>query len=520
MEHRFSGPATIFHGVALPERATPAGYAALIDAYALRVPFPHTLSATGEHHRKKDYPGWRILTPRHAPSPDLEGHLTFALKYEGLDLVVLKRLFATLEPKDVEAIVRAKPTGRYARRIWFLYEWLLDRRLELPDADKGNFEPVVDSEQQWSIPGENSSRHRVRNNLPGTPKFCPLVFRTAALEAFAAMDLAHRAREVVAHVPKDVLARTAAFLLLKDSRSSYAIEGEHPPQDRIQRWGRAIGEAGNRPIELDELLRLQALVIGDARFVRLGLRAEGGFVGEHDRESRMPIPDHISARPEDLRGLIEGLVAFDRIAAQDLDAVVAAAILAFGFVYIHPFVDGNGRIHRYLIHHVLARRGFNPPGIVFPVSAAILERSDEYRAVLENYSRRLLPLIAWRATADGNVDVQNDTGDYYRFFDATPHAEFLFACVRKTIEEDLPRETEFLARYDRFRGRIDEIVNMPDRTVDLLFRFLHQNGGRLSKRAREQEFSRFTDAEVADAEEAYRASFADRHLSSQGTQNT
>jgi hypothetical protein len=39
---------------------------------------------------------------------------------------------------------------------------------------------------------------------------------------------------------------------------------------------------------------------------------------------------------------------------QEVDPVVAAAILAFGFVYIHPFEDGNGRIHRYLIHHVLA----------------------------------------------------------------------------------------------------------------------------------------------------------------------
>ena len=63
--------------------------------------------------------------------------------------------------------------------------------------------------------------------------------------------------------------------------------------------------------------------------------------------------------------------------------MIAAAILAFGFVYIHPFEDGNGRIHRYLIHHVLAARGFNPPGVVFPVSAAILEQIDDYRRVLE-----------------------------------------------------------------------------------------------------------------------------------------
>jgi hypothetical protein len=511
-QHRFSGTVTVFHERALPERATPAGYAALIDAYGLSVPLPRTLSATGEHHRIKNDGGWRILTPRHAPPPDLAGHLIFALKYEGLDLAVLKRLFATLAPGDIEAIVRAKPTGSYSRRIWFLYEWLMGRRLDLPDADKGSYEPVVDPEQQWAIPGQNSPHHRVRNNLPGTPEFCPLVFRTKALEEFTAMDLVHRAQEAVANVPKDVLARTAAFLLLKDSRSSYAIEGERPPQDRIQRWGRAIGEAGRRPIGLDELLRLQAIVIGDARFVHLGLRNEGGFVGEHDRDSRNPIPDHISARPDDLPSLIDGMVAFDHDAALGLDAVIAAAVLAFGFIYVHPFADGNGRVHRYLIHHVLAQRGFSPAGVVFPVSAAILERIDEYRRVLEGYSQVLLPVIDWRPTDNGNVQVLSDTTDFYRFFDATPHAEFLYACVRKTIEEDLPRETEFLARYDRFRASVGAIVDMPDTTIDLLFRFLHQNGGRLSKRARSQEFERLTETEVSAAEEAYRTSFPQNEI--------
>src|SRR5204862_8014940 len=96
------------------------------------------------------------------------------------------------------------------------------------------------------------------------------------------------------------------------------------------------------------------------------------------------------------------MVAFDRGAAKSLDAIIAAAVLAFGFVYIHPFVDGNGRIHRYLIHHGLAERGFNPAGVVFPVSAAVLARIDEYSVALEDYSRRLFPVIDWAPTAEGN----------------------------------------------------------------------------------------------------------------------
>jgi Fic/DOC family len=505
---RFSGQVMVFHERTLPERATPAGYAALIDAYNLKVPLPRTLSATGERHRKiHTEGGWRILTPRHAPPPTLEGHLTFALKYEGLDLAVLKRLFRIVGPNEITALIRNKPTGSYARRVWFLYEWLTGERLDLPDTELGTYVGAVDPEQQWAITGSLSQRHRVRNNLPGTPEFCPLVFRTQMLDDFAQMDLASRAQAAVAAVPRDLLARTSAFLLLKDSKSSYAIEGERPPQDRIQRWGRAIGEAGRNPITLDELSRLQAIVIGDTRFVRLGLREEGGFVGEHDRDSGQPLPDHISAKAEDLPALIDGLVAFDGGPARGLDAVIAAAVLAFGFVYIHPFVDGNGRIHRYLIHHVLAQRGFSPAGVVFPVSAAILERIAEYRAVLEDYSKRLLLVVDWEPTADGNVNVLSDTADFYRFFDATPHAELLYACVRKTIEEDLPRETDFLVRYDRFRASVERMVDMPDRTFDLLFRFLRQNGGRLSKRAREHEFEQLTDPETSAVEETYAEAF-------------
>jgi hypothetical protein len=191
-----------------------------------------------------------------------------------------------------------------------------------------------------------------------------------------------------------------------------------------------------------------------------------------------------------------------------LDPVIAAAIVAFGFVYIHPFEDGNGRIHRYLIHHVLSERGFNPAGVVFPVSAAILERIDAYRMVLEDYSRRLLPVIAWTPTGDGNVEVTNDTDDFYRFFDATPHAEFLYACVRKTIEVDLPNEAAFLRRYDAFKTSVEGMIDMPDRTIDLLFRFLHQNGGHLSQRARDREFKELTDTEARNIETIYGDVFA------------
>ena len=139
---------------------------------------------------------------------------------------------------------------------------------------------------------------------------------------------------------------------------------------------------------------------------------------------------HISARAEDLKGLVNGIVAYDeRVANSGIDPVVLAAAISFGFVYIHPFEDGNGRLHRWLIHHVLAVAGYNPAGVVFPVSAAIYRENLRYTAVLESYSRPLLEFIEWEPTPEGNVRVLNDTADYYRYLDATAHAEFLYGCV-------------------------------------------------------------------------------------------
>ena len=428
-------------------------------------------------------------------------------KHEGVQLLALKRLFEALGPEPFEAIVLRAPTGTYARRVWFFYEWLLERQLDLPDVKRGTYITAL-TQHQYGVPGTRVQRYRVVNDLPGTPAFCPLIFATEKLQAWVRQDLASEAAETVARMPKDLLARTAAFLLLKDSRSSYAIEGERPPQNRIQRWGRVIGEAGKTPFDLDELLRLQRIVIGDDRLITLGLRTDDGFIGEHDRASGIPLPDHIDAKPSDLPSLVQGLIDFDRGAAKDLDPVMAATALAFGFVFIHPLEDGNGRLHRYLIHHVLSQRGFHPLGVVFPVSAAILERILDYKVALEAYSARVLPFIQWEPTPRGNVHVLNETVDFYRYPNLTPQAEFLYETVAKTVREDLPKEAEFLSRYNRFRAALQDIIDMPEVTANLLFRFLDQNSGKFSKRAKEKEFAALTEAEVTQIEDLYATIFA------------
>ena len=205
---------------------------------------------------------------------------------------------------------------------------------------------------------------------------------------------------------------------------------------------------------------------------------------------------------------MQGLIDTNELLLNDeVDAVLAAASIAFGFVFIHPFVDGNGRIHRYLIHHVLAKKKFSQQGVIFPVSAAILNRISDYQLVLENHSKPLLNFIDWEETQDHNIRVLNETKDYYSYFDATKQAEFLYECVAETIENIIPSEIEYLNKYEEFKAFIDNLFEMSDDMVALLVRFLEQNNGKLSEMAKKREFRALREDEVVEIERTYNRIF-------------
>jgi len=503
----FSQKVTVFHDRRLPEPGLLAGYAALIRMYELTVPLPDVLSFVREKHKNYSTDDWKVFGPRYLPEDTLLGHITFAFKYEGVELLVLNRLFHKLHESEVHRAIDSEPNGQYSRRLWFLFEWLTGRKLQIPDLQFGNYVDLVDEALQYSSHNsvENSQRHRIRNNLPGVQAFCPMIRKTPLLEEYRTMELSERIEGIIEKIHPDVVARAAAFLLLKDSKASYAIEGEQPAYTRLVRWGRAVQRAGKFPISKEELSALQSIVIDNSKFTKMGYRQQEGFIGEHDRRTGTPIPEHVSARWKDVESLMAGLLATTEKLENDteFDAVLATTMIAFGFVFIHPFVDGNGRVHRYLFHHVLARKNYVPAGVIFPISAIILERLDHYRIVLEAFSGPRLELIEWSPAIDNNIQIENETVDLYRYFDATKQAEFLYSCVRQTLEVTIPEEVDYLQKFDRFKRYIDDYIPMPDQTLSLLIRFLEQGNGKLSSRALKKEFALLTPKETEAIQKKY-----------------
>jgi len=146
---------------------------------------------------------------------------------------------------------------------------------------------------------------------------------------------------------------------------------------------------------------------------------------------------------------------------------------------------------------------YTQQGMIFPVSASILDHLPEYKTTLELYSHPVLAQIEWQPTSDNNIEILNNTIDYYRYFDATAQAEFLYYCVEDTITNIIPFEVDYLRKYDDFKQYLDDKYEMPDDTVALLVRFLEQGNGKLSKRARTKEFEELEDSEANEIENQF-----------------
>lgn len=494
--------APVFQDRVVPAGTRLAGWSALTQALAIEAPVRRPSCVSSKHVRgsRRDEGSWQVFDKRYWPGDRLADHLSFALRHENFDPLILKRVFDAVDPSEIAALVRTAPTGAFARRIWFFCESMSGRTLDLPDAPNVAAVDALDPDAYFTTAPVLSRRHRVRDNLLGSGGYCPVIRRTDVLVDYVARSLAAKARATIGRAGGHLVARAASFLLLADSRASFEIEGERPARNRLERWGRAVLQAGRNALTLEEIVRLHHVLIEDARFTKPGLRPDGVFLGQRDHNGD-PLPEFIGARPEDLETLVNGLLAAnERMAGAELDAVLQAAATSFGFVYVHPLQDGNGRLHRCLIHHVLAERAFTPPGVVFPVSTVMLDRVDDYRRTLQDHSGALMPYIEWRPTPSRNVEVLNDTADLYRYFDCTHAAEFLYACVLRTVEEDWPREIDYLRRHDEAMRRIMDRVEMPDRLAVNFIMFVRQNGGTLPKKRRQGEFEALSDEEAAELE--------------------
>ena len=443
---------------------------------------------------------------------DLFGHLRFAMRYEPIDLNVLVAFFEKVGRDDFEAWVKSEPVGKYARRAWYLYEFLTGETLDIPDVPPTDNVLLLDPALHITTTGVRVRRQRVIDNLLGNREYCPTIRRTDRLNAGQQQQLGEEAKKIVEGADPALLARAVHYLFTKETKSSFAIEGEVPSTDRTLRFVAALGRANDFDTsDKQAFVELQNSIV-DARYAQKDWRSIQNYVGQ-TASNYSEIVHFICPRPEDVPSLMDGWMRMvSRIEGSGVDPICAAAVTGFGFVFIHPFEDGNGRIHRFLIHRSLAKLKFAPQGVLFPVSAAMLRAPKAYDAALNAFSKNTMPLIKYEMDDQQRLTVLSSTDKLYRYYDATPQAEYLYEAVAETIRKDLREEIEFLEVFDKAMAAVKMIVDMPNARASLLARFIQQNHGTLSAKKRRQ-FPELRDEEIARIEEAIRRANAAMRMS-------
>jgi Fic family protein len=366
---------------------------------------------------------------------------------------------------------------------------------------------LLDPALHITATGVRVRRQRIIDNLLGNRDYCPMIRRTDRLNAAMQQQLAEEAKSIVEGVDPTVLARAVHYLFTKETKSSFAIEGEVPSTDRTMRFVAALGRAdhfdtGDKKAFVD----LQNSIV-DPRYAQKDWRTIQSYVGQ-TASNYTEIVHFICPKPENVASLMNGWMrAVARIEDGAVDSICAATVTGFGFVFVHPFEDGNGRIHRFLIHHSLAKLKFAPQGLLFPVSAAMLRDPKAYDAALNAFSGTIMPKIEYEMDDQQRLTVLNKTDTLYRYYDATPQVEYLYEAVAETIRKDLREEIEFLEVFDKAMIAVQKIVDMPNARASLLVRLILQNHGTLSGKKRRQ-FAELSDEEITRIEEAIRTTNA------------
>ncbi|MBL4862660.1 MAG: Fic family protein [Crocinitomicaceae bacterium] len=451
----------------------------------------------------------QIYSSKYAPKDTVLEHLVFSLKYDDLDLTFIKSIFERIPTENIVNYVSSSPGGKYARKIGFLYEFVTQKELKLNVSISGNYVDLLDESKYCTGNTIKNTKWRINNNLLGTSDFCPIIRRTVAVKEILEWDISASLEQLKHDFSKDIFRRATNYLYSKETRSSYEIESEKPSPDRMERFIAILTKAGSKSgsevLSETDLITLQNAII-DPRFAATGFRDFQNYIGE-SLPNFIENIHYICPPPQYVKSLMEGLRDSDQ-KCKDISAVVKATITSFGFVFIHPFEDGNGRLHRFLIHDSLVRSGAVPKGFIIPVSAYMLNNMAEYDQTLEYFSKPLMKRIKYHKNTNEELIVENpkEVESYFRFPDLTKQCVFMGKTIQETLTSEMPNELLFIQRYDELKHAIQNIIDMPDKAINQIILFIHQNKGTLPKRRRKT-FEKLTDEEITSIETVYQEIF-------------
>jgi hypothetical protein len=317
------------------------------------------------------------------------------------------------------------------------------------------------------------------------------------LDAAAAVDIAKLLKDLALEFGEDTLGRSAVWMSLRESQSILTTRGETESSNRNQRFSEMLsGRSGEGPLPLNHpsLAHLQSEILGKRTTLKqFGIRQSPLFVGELARD--LEVVHYVPPVAIDLQAMLDGMAVF-WARTKDQSAVMRSAVMAFGFVYIHPLADGNGRVHRLLVNDILRRDGVVQEPVILPIWSLITSDARErlaYDRILTSISRPLMGMLAGTykmASAhtlypDGvrsNFVFKGESiaRPVWRYMDLTNHVVYWADVIVRTISKNMRDETRYTQRHAQARVAIKDLVEMPDMQIDRIIRAVQDNKGKLT----------------------------------------
>lgn len=450
-------------------------------------------------------PEGALLVPHKlAPAPDLLQHALFAIKHEGVRLNLLTAALRHIAPLQLVEAFRAAPNGVYVRKLCHLWEALHQQRLpQLGDPGvTARYVPLFDPADYIVGEGHRDARWRIEFNGLGSLHFCPVVRKTPALMALIDKDILGQAQAFAESVGEAMLERALNWAYLSETEGSFAIEGEAPTADKAALFAALLRRAHEqRPLTEEWLVELQNAAISNPFDKAVQFRTEQNRL-QRDVPGAAGVT-YVPPAPELAVDLMNGLMRLTNQRAAELDPLVHAAVVSFAFVFIHPFMDGNGRLSRYLIHHCLGQSGRLPPQFLLPISVAMKKHEAEYLHALTTFSKpaRQLCQVTWVGDEHYTYEWAPEADTWFRYMDLSEAATFTLAMAEASLDTHMRQEVDFLALFDRVKRYINERHDLRGSDLANLIVTIFQNHGTLSNNRRKRYADR-VQAHVLDAIEA------------------
>ena len=428
-------------------------------------------------------------------------HVLFALKHEGVNLQLLAQALPKVPAHEMLEGISAAPTGVYIRVACFLWEFFNATELPNITAISGPTANVFDPVRYITTKGVRNAKWRVNFNGLGNLSYCVTVERTPAIEALLVVDILGNAQRFVANLEPMAAERAMSWAYLHETQSSFAIEKEMPSHTKAEAFVALLKQAGQAEL-LDEayLVALQNVCMTNPLDLAVEYRQQQNWL-------RGPLRGAIGVTyvpppPEWVPGLMEDVLTFANEAPEHIDPLVCAAVVSFAFVFVHPFMDGNGRLSRFLFHHALCRSGQWGNGLLLPVSVAMKRNEDQYLAALQSYSKpaRQAWDVTWLGDDSFDFEFKSDAS-VYKYWDATACVKFGLEMAQQALHKDLKDETDFLARFDQLFKSIDTRFDVRGNDLTTLVLVCLQNNGKVSAKRRKK-FATTVPEAVFDAIEA------------------